>query len=225
MAGSAIAPALNEIAREFERKTGHTLAIDYEIFQVLKKKIDAGDDFDLAIIGESSMDDAIRQGRIVVDTRTLVARVGMAMAVKAGAPKPDIGSVEAFRRALLGAKSITYPPKGAVGIHLAKMFATLGISDQMSSKIKPLQTIELVPQAVAFGEAEFGFAPATVLIAGSGIDIVGSLPAELQSYIVYMSAVGTAAKEPATARAFIQYLSMPDAASVLRAKGFDVAGR
>ena len=225
MAGSAIAPALNEIARQFERKTGHTLVIDYGIFQVLKRKIDAGDAFDLAIIGEGSMDDATRQGRVVADTRTLVARVGMAVAVKAGAAKPDIGSVEAFRRTLLSAKSITYPPKGAVGIHLAKVFGTLGITDQMNSKIKALQTIELVPQAVSSGEAELGFAPSTVLIAGSGIDIVGPLPDEFQSYIVYVSAVGTAAKEPDAARAFIQYLGMPDAASVMKTKGFEVGVR
>lgn len=225
MAGAAIAPALDEIARRFERKTGHTLVIDYGIFQVLKKRIDAGESFDLAVIGEGSMDDATRQGRVVSDTRTLVARVGMAVAVKAGAPKPDIGSVEAFRRTLLSAKSIAFPPKGAIGIHLAKVFGTLGISDQMSSKIRALQTIELVPQAVSSGEAELGFAPSTVLIAGSGIDVVGPLPAELQSYIVYVSAVGTAAKEPDAARAFIQYLGLPDAASALKAKGFEVGIR
>ena len=225
MAGSAIAPALDEIARQFERKTGHTLVIDYGIFQILKGKIDAGDAFDLAIIGEGSMNDATRQGRVVADTRTLVARVGMAMAVKAGAPKPDIGSVESFRGTLLSAKSIAYPPKGAIGIHLAKVFGTLGISDQMSSKIRALQTVELVPQAVSSGEAELGFAPNTVLIAGSGIDIVGPLPAELQSYIVYTSAVGTGATEPDAARAFIQYLAMPDAVSVMKAKGFEVGIR
>jgi molybdate transport system substrate-binding protein len=222
MAGAAIAPALDDIARQFERKTGHKLIIDYGILQDLKKKIDAGEVFDLAIVGEGSMNDAKRQGRIVADTRIRVARVGMAVAVKAGAPKPDIGSVEAFKRTLLGAKSIAYPPKGAIGIHLAKVFATLGISDQMSSKIKALKTVELVPHAVSSGEAELGFAPSTVLIAGSGIDIVGPLPGELQRYIVYESAVGTEATEPDAARAFIQYLAMPDAVSVMRAKGFDV---
>jgi molybdate transport system substrate-binding protein len=225
MAGAAIAPALNEIARQFERKTGHTLVIDYGIFQVLKNKIDAGEAFDLAIMGEGSMNNATRQGRVVADTRTLVARVGMAMAVKAGASKPDIRSVESFRATLLSAKAIAYPPKGSIGIHLAKVFATLGISDQMNSKVKALQTVELVPQAVSSGEAELGFAPSTVLLAGSGIDIVGPLPAELQSYIVYTSAVGTGATEPIAARAFIQYLALPDAVSVLKAKGFEVGIR
>lgn len=222
MAGSAIAPALDEIARQFERKTGHKLIIDYGILQDLKKKIDAGEVFDLTIVGEGSMNDATRQGRIVADTRTHVARVGMSVAVKAGAPKPDIRSVEAFKRTLLGAKSITYPPKGAIGIHLAKVFGTLGISDEMRAKLKPLQTIELVPQVVSSGEAELGFAPSTVLIAGSGIDIVGPLPAEFQSYIVYVSAVGVAAKVPDAARAFIEYLAMPDAIAVMKAKGFEV---
>lgn len=225
MAGSAIAPALNEIARQFERKTGHTLVIDYGIFQVLKNKIEAGEAFDLAIIGEGSMDDATRLGRVLPDTRTFVARVGMAVAVKAGAPKPDIGSVEAFKRMLLSAKSIAYPPKGAIGIHLGKVFGTLGISEQMSSKIRALQTVELVPHAVSSGDAELGFAPTTVLIAGSDIDIVGPLPAELQSYIVYVSAVGTSAKEPDAARAFIQHLAMPDAVSVMKVKGFEVGIR
>jgi molybdate transport system substrate-binding protein len=221
MAGSAIAPALNEVAQQFEQKTGHKVVIDYGIQDALKRKIDAGEAFDLAIIGEGSMDDAIKQGRIVRDTRTLVARVGMAVAARSGAPKPDISSVDAFKRALLNAKSITYPPKGAVGIHLAKVFDNLGIGEQMKDKIRPLQTVELVPQAVATGEAELGFAPSTVLKAGSGIDIVGSFPDQLQTYIVYVSAVGATAKQPDAALDFIKYLATPDAITVMKAKGFE----
>ena len=110
IAAPAIAPAVNDMARQFERKTGHTLAVDYGIFQVLKRKIDAGEAFDVAILPEGLMNNATKQARVVSDTQTLVARVGMAVAVKAGAPKPDISSVEAFRGTLLDAKSIAYPP-------------------------------------------------------------------------------------------------------------------
>lgn len=221
MAGSAIAPALNEVAQQFERKTGHKLLIDYGIRDALKKKIDGGEAFDLAIIGEGSMDDAAKQGRIVRDTRTLVARVGMAVAARSGAPKPDISSVDGFKRALLNARSVTYPPKGAVGIHLAKVFESLGISEQMKGKVLPLKTVELVPQAVSSGEAELGFAPSTVLKAGTGIDIVGSFPGQLQTYIVYVSAVGATAKQPDAALEFIKYLATPDAITVMKAKGFE----
>jgi len=223
MAASAAAPALNEIASQFERKAGQPLAIDYGILPVLKKKIDAGEAFDLAIIPDGLMNKAAKQGRILADTRTPFARTGMAVATKAGAPKPDIGSVEAFKGTLLGAKSVAYPPEGLVGIHLAKVFKTLGISEEMSTKIKAQKTVELVPQALSSGQAELGIAPGTVLSAGSGIEVVGPLPAELQSYVVLEIAVGAEAKVSEQARAFIQYLATPDAVGVMKKKGFVVS--
>jgi molybdate transport system substrate-binding protein len=222
MAASAAAPALNEIANRYKQKTGQSLVMDYGILPVLKKKIDAGEAYDLVIVPNGLMNEAAKKERILANTRSPFARTGMAVATKSGAPKPDIRTVEAFKGALLGAKSVAYPPEGLVGVHLAKVFNSLGISDQMSAKTKALKTVELVPQAVSSGEAELGIAPGTVLSAGSGIDIVGPLPAELQSYVVLESAVGARAKQSSAARAFLQYLATPDAVGVMKEKGFEV---
>ncbi len=221
IAGSAFSTALGELGPQFERTTGHKLVIQYGIAGALKRRLDGGEAFDLAIISAGLLDDAAKQGKIVAGTRTTIARVGMAVAARAGASKPDIGSVDAFKRALLDAKSVTYPPEGAVGIHLAKVFDRLGITEQMKAKTKPLQTVERVPQALSAGEADLGFAPSTVLTSVAGVELVGPFPPELQTYIVYVTGVGTAAQQPDAAKALIKYLATTEAAAVMKAKGLE----
>jgi molybdate transport system substrate-binding protein len=119
IAGAAFAPALKELGPQFERATGHTLVVRYGSLGALKKQLDSGEAFDLAIVPAALLDGAARQGKIADGTRVGLVRVGMAVAVRAGAPKPDIGSVAAFKQALLNASWIAYPPEGAIGVHLA----------------------------------------------------------------------------------------------------------
>ena len=223
IAGAVFSPALEELGPQFERRTGHKLVIQYGITGTLKRLIEAGEVFDLAIISATMLDDAAKQGKIATGTRTEIARVGMAVAVRAGAFKPDIGSADAFKHALLNAKSITYPPEGRVGLHLAMVFDRLGIAEQMKAKIKPLQSVERVPQAVAAGEAELGFAPSTLLLSVEGVQVVGPFPPELQTYIVYATGVSAAAKHPDAAKSLIKYLATPEAVAVIKAKGFEPA--
>ncbi len=221
IAGSAFAPALSELGAQFEHTTGDKLTVEYGITGTLKRQMDAGEAFDLAIIPEGLIDNAVKQGKIADGTRHETARVGMAVAARAGAPKPDISSVEAFKRTLLDAKSIAYPPQGAVGIHLAKVFEQLGITEQMKAKIKPQDSVEAVPKAVAAGEAELGFAPSTVFGNGKGIELVGAYPPELQNYIVYASGVSASASQPKEAKTLLKYLMSANAIAVIKAKGLE----
>jgi molybdate transport system substrate-binding protein len=225
IAGVALAPALKELGPQFERMTGHKLAIRYGVLGALKKQLDGGEAFDLAIVPAGLLDGAAKQGKIAEGTRVALVRVGMAVAVRAGAPKPDIGSADAFKRALLNASQVTYPPEGAIGVHLAKVLDQLGISEQVGAKTTPQKTMEAVILALAAGEAELGFAPSPVFAAASGVETVGPFPPELQTYVQLTAGVGAAAAQTDAARALIQHLTSPDAAAVFKAKGFEPAAR
>jgi molybdate transport system substrate-binding protein len=220
-AGAATTGVLRELGPQFERATGHKIVFEFGLSGTFKRQIEAGEAFDIAIIAPGLLDDLIKQGKIVADTRADFARVGIGVAARAGAPKPDISSVDAFKRAMLNAKSITYPPEGATGIHLVKMFERLGIAEQMKAKTKPQQVAENVPQAVANGEAELGILGATVLLGVRGVEFVGLIPPELQDYVVQTAGVGGSSKEPDTARAFVKFLMTPEATGVVTAKGME----
>jgi molybdate transport system substrate-binding protein len=221
IAGAALSPALAELGPQFESTTGHKLVIQYGILGTLKKRLASGESFDLAVVPAGLLNGAAKQGVIDGATRAPIARVGMAVAVRAGSPRPDIGSVDAFRRALLDASILTYPPEGAIGVHLAKVLEQLGIAEQVKSRTKPLKTVELVVPTLAAGEAELGFAPSTVFVGAAGVEIAGPFPPELQSYVELTAGVGAASAQPDAARELIQYLTSPGARAVLRAKGFE----
>lgn len=219
IAGAALSAVMGELGPQFERATGHNLVIWYGISGTTKRRMAAGEAFDLAVIG--GLDDYIKQGKIAAGTRTEIARVGMGVGVRAGAPKPDIGSVDAFKRALLNAKSVTYLPEGVAGKHLARVLERLGISEQMKAKTKPQQGVKGLAQAVAGGEAELGFAPTNQLLSFSGVELVGPFPPELQDYALFTAGVGTAAEQPEAAKALIKFLTSPAATAVIRAKGME----
>jgi molybdate transport system substrate-binding protein len=221
IAGAAFAPALSELSPQFERTTGDKLIVEYGITGTLKRQMEGGEAFDLAIIPEGLIDDAVKQGKIATGTRHEIARVGMAVAAREGTPKPDISSVDAFKRTLLDANSIAYPPQGAVGIHLARVFEQLGIAEQMKIKIKPQKSVAAVPKAVAAGEAELGFAPSTVFQNAQGIELVGAYPSELQHYIVYATGVSVSASQPEDAKTLLTYLMSQNAVAVIKAKGLE----
>ncbi|MBI2090620.1 MAG: molybdate ABC transporter substrate-binding protein [Deltaproteobacteria bacterium] len=219
IAGRGMSVVMGELGPQFERATGHKLMIWYGIVGTTKRRMAAGEAFDLFISGE--IDDYIKQGKIAAGTRTEIARVGMGVGVRAGAPKPDISSVDAFKRALLNAKSVTYMPESVVGIHLARVFERLGISEQMKAKTKPQLTVTAPAQAVADGEVELGMALTSTLLSVSGVELVGPFPPELQSYNLYTAGVGTAAEQPEAAKALIKFLRSPAAAAVIKAKGLE----
>jgi len=221
IAGSAIRPVMQELAPEFERATGHKLVIWYGVTGPIRRRMAAGEAFDLAALGPTLMDEYIKDGRIAADTRTEIARDGIGVAGRAGAPKPDISSVDAFKRALLNAKSVAYNSEGGVGIHVVRIIERLGIAEQMTAKLKPVA--KGVSKAVAEGDAELGFAFTNSFQSVHGIELVGPLPAELQHYILVSAGVATAAKQPEAAKALIKFLRSPAAVAVIKAKDMEPA--
>ena len=170
------------------------------------------------------MDDLIKQGKIAGDTRADIVRVGIGVAVREGAPKPDISSVDAFKSMLLSVKSFTYAPEGATGEHLAKVLDRLGIAEQVKAKAKPNAPGRLT-QVVAAGEVELAIGATPSMLSAKGVQFVGLLPAELQSWFVNTAGVSATAKQPDAAKALIKHLTTPEAAAVIKAKGMESPGR
>jgi molybdate transport system substrate-binding protein len=157
----------------------------------------------------------------VAATRTEIARSGAGLAVKRGAPKPDISNTEAFKRTMLEAKSICYVEQGATGIYLKGLFERMGLAEQLKGKTQLLPPSNPAAHAVANGEAEIGMTQISEILPYPGAELVGPLPPEIQLHSLYPAAVGTDAKSPDAAKAFIKFLTTPAAAAVLKAKGLE----
>jgi len=224
LAGAVMPGVFAELGPQFERITGHKIVIQYGPGAALRRQIEAGEAFDLAIIASERVDDLIKQGKIAGDTRMDIVRVGIGVAVREGAPKPDISSVDAFKRMLLSVKSVTYGPADATGEHFIKLLDRLGIADQVKGKLKPSGP-DRVAQVVAAGEVDLAIGAGPLLASAKGVQFVGLFPAELQNWFVNTAGVSATARQPDAARALIKHLTTPEAAAVIRAKGMEPPGR
>ena len=220
LCAAAMKSVMIELGPRFEAATGHKLVIQFDVVGALKRQIDAGEKFDVAILTTPLIDDVIKESKIAAGTRADVARSGLGVVVRTGALKPDISSADAFKRALLNAKSISYAKEGGTAIYLASLFERLGITEQMKAKTKFPPAGRLV-QFVAEGEAEFGLATISTFEEAPGAELLGPFPTELQSYVGYSAGVGAAAKEPAAGKALIKFLKAPAAVPVLKSKGME----
>jgi molybdate transport system substrate-binding protein len=216
----ALRSVLNELGPEFERSTGHTLVIKFEFVPLAVRQIEAGDTFDLAILEPVAIDKMIGQGRIAAESRADVAYVGLGVGVRAGGSKPDIGSVDAFKRALLDAKSIAYQPDTGSGIFFTGLLERLGIAADVKDKLRPKAGGAAIP-SVASGEAEMVVVSIPGILATTGVEFVGPLPPELQFHIHFAAGVSTAAKEPDAARALLKLLTSKAAIPVFKSKGLE----
>jgi len=210
---------VEELAPQFERTTGHKLSIKFGTANVLKREIEAGEPFDVAIMTAMVTDDLIKQGRLVAATRTDIARGGIGVGVRAGLSKPDISTVDALKKALLDAKSITYAKEGASGIYFAGLIQKWGLTDAL--KGKTLLGAGNVGEIAARGEADMAVQLITELISVKGLELVGPLPAEVQNWVVLTAGVSSNLKEPGPAIDFIKFLTAPAAVPVLKAKGLE----
>jgi molybdate transport system substrate-binding protein len=218
----ALTSALDQLAPLFEKESGNKLMIEYSLIATLRKRILDGETGDVIMLSRPVMEELQKQGKFAGDLVN-VAGTPVSIVARAGAPKPDIGSVDALKRTLLNARSIVYadPAKGgASGVYFAKVLDRLGIADQMKSK-----TI-LVPGAqaaevVAKGEAEFGVGQASEIVPVHGAQLVGPLPGELASTTAFSAAIGTGSKSAEAAKALIKFLTGPEAAPRLKANGFE----
>jgi molybdate transport system substrate-binding protein len=209
---------VDDIGAQFERATGHHLAVMTDVAAVMKRRIEAGEPFDLAVLVNFQADDLIKKGKLASEGRTDVMRAGIGVAVRRGAPVPDIGTVDAFRQTLLAAKSITYLKEGASSIYLDRLFARMGIADDLRAKTVKPET-ESVSEAVAAGEVELGMIVIPNILSIPGAQLVGPLPEEIQSYIVFTAAVAANSPRQQAARDFIAFLKSPAAVAAIKAKG------
>jgi molybdate transport system substrate-binding protein len=217
--------AYDKLIPEFERATGHKVVTERgpsmgETPQAIPNRLARGESADVVIMVGYALGDLIKKGLAVGDSRVDLAWSRIAMAVKAGAPKPDISTVENFKTALLAAKSIAYSDS-ASGVYLSTtLFKQIGIYDQIKDRARKIPA-EPVAKVVARGEAEIGFQPVSELRPYPGIDIVGPIPAELQVVNVFAAGIATSAKQPDAGKALIAYLISPAAKPVIEASGME----
>ncbi len=215
-----IRAVMQELGPVFERATKHKLTTTFDVAAALKRRIDAGEKFDVAILTVPIIDDLIKQDKIVAGTRVDVARGGMGLAVRTGAPKPDISSVEALKRTLLSAKSIAYPKEGLVGINFVRIQERLEIAEDIKPKAK-LTGADSPAGLVARGEAEIAVHLIPELLAVPGVELLGPFPPQLQYYVILPGGVGANAGEPQAAKELLQFLIGPAANTVMKARGYE----
>ena len=224
ISSNALKTTLEELAPAFEKATTHKIVFTWGAAVPLKADIEKGAAFDVAVLTVSGIDDLITQGKLIDSTRANLAKSGIGVAVRKGAPKPNISSVEAFKAALLNAKSIAYVEQGGSGIYLKALLPRLGIADALKDKIKLLPPENPAANAVANGEAEIGMTQISEILPYAGAELVGPLPPEIQLITSFAAAAGTTAKQAEPATALIKFLTAPAAAPVFKAKGLDPAG-
>lgn len=222
--GAFTAPYL-QLIPQFEHTTHNKIVTAYgasmgDAPDSIPSRLQRGEPVDVVILAADALDALIKQGKVVPGSRIDLVRSGIGMAVRAGAPKPDISSVDALKRTLLEAKSIAYSAS-ASGVYLSReMFQRLGIADQIKAKCKRIAS-EPVGAVVARGDAEIGFQQISELLPVPGIDYVGPLPREVQKVTVFSAGVAVGAKQPDAARALIKFLASPAAAPVIKKTGLE----
>jgi len=218
LAGGSTTGWLNELAPRFEQTSGHKLVIHFDSTPNLIKQAVSGAPFDLAVVPVDVFKDGAAKARFVAGPTIDIARVGYGIIVREGVPKPDVSTADALKQTLMNAKSIAFLPESAAGAYVLKVFERLGLAEAMKAKTKPQTATAQIAQAVAKGDAELGIFLINVLIA-PGVELAGTLPAELQQELVFSAAVANDSKEAEAAKAFISFLTTPAAAAVIKAKG------
>jgi molybdate transport system substrate-binding protein len=210
---------------DFEKQTGNKVIVDNDTAGGLQKRIEAGEVFDVAVITPKVIDELVSKGKIANGSKINLASVGVGVVVKEGAPKPDIGTVEAFKRALLEAKSVAYidpASGGSSGIYIDKLLERLGIADQVRPKAR-LKKGGHVADLIVSGEAELGLHQISEIVPVKGAALVGPLPKDIQNTTTYAAGISATAKNRAVAESLVRTFSGPAAVAVLKAKGMDPA--
>ena len=212
LSGNGAKAAVRELCTQFERATGNKINLHFEVNADIQKKIEAGEAFDVAVLNPPVIEALSKEAKIVTGSRADIGRAGLGVAVRQGAPKPDISSVDAFRRTLLAAKAVAYPGKGASGLYFVSLLDRMGIKSEMQGKLKPM---------LARGDADLVVVVATRIMDVGGVEMVGPIPEELQTKIGFAAGLSASAKEPDVAKSLIRFMTAPSAAATLRAKGVD----
>ena len=211
---------LSALVPLFERASGHRVALEYASASIVAERIRQGETADATVLAGPVMDKALTTGAIARASLTAIARCGIGVAVRTGTHHPDIGTVDAFKRALAAAQSVAYTEAGVSGIYFAGMIERLGMAAEIKAKTRTRRG-GLIADLVANGEAEIAVQQIPELIPVKGIDIVGPLPPELQNITLISAGVFVNAQQPAAAADFLKFLTTPDTADVYRANGFE----
>jgi molybdate transport system substrate-binding protein len=231
LCAGAMSTIIRALAGTFERATGRGLTIEFDRSGVVRDRARQGEQADVVITTGSAIDALAAERRVIPDTAAVVARSAIGVAIRKGAAKPDIGSLEAFKRTLLNVESIAYadPATGSPsGNHFVKVLDLLGIAADVARRAKVIgagsgSSVVVVCDAVANGEAEIGIQQIAEILPVAGVELAGSLPDDVQQVTDFSVAVAACARDPAMARRFVDFITSPSAADMIRAQGMEPA--
>ena len=225
MISGGLSAAYNALVPEFERLTGNKVLTAYgpsmgTTVNAIPIRLERGEPADVLIMVGYALGDLIKQGKVIADSRVDLVKSPIGIAMRSGAPKPDISSADSLKRALLAAKSVAYSDS-ASGVYVStEMFAKLGISEEMKDKARKIPATP-VAEIVARGDAEIGLQQLSEMLPVPGVDIVGPLPADLQKITIFSAGIASVSKEPAAGKALIRFLASPAASAVIIKSGLE----
>jgi len=214
---NGIKAAVEELAPRFERDSHIKVAVTYDLAANLKRRIEAGDAFDVAILTPAGIDDLIKQGKVASNSRTMIARSDLGVEMRSGGRKPDLSTVDAFKNTLLKAKAVAYAKEGASGVLFMQTMNKLGIADKV--KGMPTATGEAVSEAVVNGTADFGILPVSEILPVKGAEVAGTFPSDARAFIEMVGGVNAKSPRAAGARRFVEFLVGAQGVPVLKKTG------
>ncbi len=226
LCAGAMRSTMQELVPEFQKASGHDVKVDYANIGTITERVRSGDEADLAIVSPQQWESLQKDGKISAGTRVVIGKVGIGVSVKKGVARPDIGSVDAIKRALMNARSIAVgdPNQGSpAGAYLIRLLDRLGIGGDIKPKLRlvPPGPGNIIADAVVKDGAEFGVDQMTLIIASPDVDLVGPLPADIQNFTTFTAAIPTSTKHAAAAKALIEFLTSPHSISVFKSKGYE----
>lgn len=221
LCSNGIKAVMEELVPQFEQATRHKVTVRYGLSAALKRQIEAGEPFDIAVLTPPLIEDLITQGKIAGGTRATLARSGMALAIRAGGARPDIRTTDALKRTLLASKSISYAREGASGVFFIDLLQKLDLTEALKSKSRLTATGEEVSASVARGEVELGVLPVSEILPVPGIEVLGTFPADVQGYVVMVAGVSPGTAQGPGARQLITFLTAPSALPVMKKRGME----
>lgn len=220
LSGNGSRPAVIALVKQFEQATGHKVSVDFFVNPDVKKKIEAGEYFDVTVLNPPVLDELIQQGKVAGNSRAVIGRIGLGAAIKAGAPKPDISTPEGFKKTMLSINSVAYPGDGASGIYFVNLLDRMGIGAEMKPKLRPMPG-EYNVEVVATGTVDMVVVVASRIYGVPGVDMLGLIPKELQTWIGFATGVNPQSKHAEAARALTRFLTTPPADAVLKPIGIE----
>ena len=219
LCSNGLKAVMEDLAPQYEKASKDKVTVKYDLAANLKRRIEGGEAFDVAILTPAVTDDLIKQGKISAASKTTIARSNLAVAIRAGSKKVDISTADGFKRALLSAKAIAFSREGASGVGFMEALKKLGIADQV--KQMPTSSGEAVGEAVVKGTADLGILPLSEILPVKGAEVLGAFPGDVASFVVMVGGVNASTRESKASKGLIDFLMAPAALSVVKAKGME----